>query len=167
MAAELKDFRDADYLGSVCLLVNRPIEVLIDVADFEAVITQRWTVKAGRNTFYVVRCDRDNKLIRLHRQLLKFPENTLLDHKNLNGLDNRRQNLRPCSHSENGFNAGVRKDNPSGYRGVFQYPSGSWGARIRKNGKRIYLGIFQTAVEAHETRTQVAKVLHGEFARTA
>ena len=167
MSHDLKDFRAStdDYLGSVCLLVNRQVEVLIDVADFETVIAHRWTVMAGRNTFYVVRGNRDNKLVRLHRQLLNAPENTLGDHKNLNGLDNRRKNLRPCSHSENNFNARLRKDNPSGHKGVFQYPSGSWGARIWKNGRRFYLGVFQTAIEAHGAHARAAAVLHGEFAR--
>lgn len=156
-----------ECLGVVCLLVNRPVEVLIDVADFESVAAYRWTVRPGRHTSYVTRCDRNNKQVRLHRQILNQPPNTITDHRNLNGLDNRRQNLRPCSRSENGFNSPLRKDNPSGFKGVFQYPSGAWGARIWKAGRRFYLGTFPTAIEAHKERTRVAEVLHGEFARAA
>jgi hypothetical protein len=66
---------------------------------------------------YVVRAIHGEKLIRLHRVILGEPSNDI-DHKDHNGLNNRRENLRPCSQSQNNAN-GRQQPGSSGFRGVY------------------------------------------------
>jgi hypothetical protein len=82
-----------------------------------------------------------------------------VDH--INGVrdDNRWQNLRVVSKSENQRNAKKRKDNKSGATGVFQRKSGSWCAYINKNTKKLFLGTFKTYDEAIAARKSAEKML--------
>jgi len=54
----------------------------------------------------------------LHRLIMNPPANIQIDHKNLNKLDNRRCNLRICTHSQNGMNRGKQKNNTTGFKGI-------------------------------------------------
>ncbi|MDP2621582.1 MAG: HNH endonuclease [Hyphomicrobiales bacterium] len=154
-----------DFVGAVCLLVNKPVEVLIDVADFDSVSPHNWTIRDGRNTRYVVRCEwRENKQIRLHRQILSAPDTALVDHRNRNGLDNRRKNILLCSHSENNCNVPARRNSASGLKGVWEYRPGMWRAVIKMQGRRFHLGCFPTPEQAHAAYKKAAGVFHGEFA---
>ena len=67
----------------------------------------------------------------------------MVDHVNGNTLDNRRENLRICSRSENGWNTKIRKNNKSGYRGVsWKKDKNKWVARVSKNRQHIFIGFF-------------------------
>lgn len=85
-----------------------------------------------------------------------------LDHKNRVRSDNRLENLREATRSQNTVNATVR--NATGYRGVKRH-KGSYVARIKANGKQVELGYFRSAEAAHARYVQAAIALHGEFAR--
>jgi hypothetical protein len=93
-----------------------------------------------------------------------------VDHRDGNGLNNRRRsNLRVCSHSQNGANQKKHKNNTSGFKGVVLYKdnrSRPWCARIKVEGRHIYLGYFATPDEAAKAYDAAAIRLHGEFART-
>jgi hypothetical protein len=90
-----------------------------------------------------------------------------LDHENGDTADNRIANLRPVTHSQNIANSRLRRDSTSGFKGVSFYTSaGKWGANINKDGRRHYLGLFNTPEEAHAAYCEAACELHGEFART-
>ena len=72
-----------------------------------------------------------------------------IDHVNRNPLDNRIVNLRDVSNQFNLFNTSKQKDNTSGYKGVTFVPKvKKWQAQIRTNGKKVYLGTFDTAERA-------------------
>jgi hypothetical protein len=86
-----------------------------------------------------------------------------LDHINRDRCDSRWANLRLANKSQNGANS-VRH-NRFGMRGVYQ-ARGSLYSQIRKNGRTIYLGIFDTPDEAHAAFKKAAAELHGEFAFT-
>lgn len=91
------------------------------------------------------------------------PEN--IDHKNCNSLDNRFENLRECTVSQNGANVpGHRKPTFAGLKGVTQNRN-KFKADITVRGKHYYLGAFDTAQEAHEAYCKAAKLHFGEFAR--
>lgn len=87
-----------------------------------------------------------------------------IDHRNLNGLDNRRENLRPATFGQNRANR--RGWSRTGYKGVRQRPSGRWQAEIRADGHKRYLGTFDTPEEAAAAYSTAAMTIWGEYART-
>ena len=106
-----------------------------------------------------------NKL--LHRLIMNPPSDMQVDHKNKNTLDNRRCNLRICTHSENLMNRGRQKNNSTGYKGVNrdERKRKKYRARIAVNKKTYYLGNFEKPDEAGAAYKKAAKLRHGEFAR--
>lgn len=99
-----------------------------------------------------------------------IPPIGLLDHKNTDKTDDRIENLREATHSQNSMNMGRNKLNSTGFKGVavFNQPGKPtrYRALTRANGKRHFLGIFDTPEEAHEAYCKAVTLLHGEFART-
>jgi|14BtaG_2_1085337.scaffolds.fasta_scaffold14162_4 hypothetical protein len=90
-----------------------------------------------------------SKSIRFHRYILTGVD--CVDHKNRDGLDNRRSNLRDGGNSVNSFNQKIRSDNATGFRGVkLRGDTGRYSACIRFKGKDNHLGCFDTAEEANE-----------------
>jgi hypothetical protein len=90
----------------------------------------------------------------------------IVDHINGDPLDNRIENLRAATHTQNTNNAGPRKGTRSGLKGVSQIASGKWQAAIRAEGRRLYLGAFDTPELAHVAYVNAAKQYHKDFART-
>jgi hypothetical protein len=95
------------------------------------------------------------------------PRGFLVDHKNLNTLDNTRTNLRLATRSQNMFNRNKIKSNTSSrFRGVcFDKRRKKWCAYITVEGKRIWLGTFDNEIDAAMAYDAAAKKYHGEFAR--
>jgi hypothetical protein len=90
-----------------------------------------------------------------------------VDHINGNPLDNRKCNLRICSHCDNTKNVGFNKSNKCGYKGVyFAKWANQYRAEIQCDGKRVKLGYFRTAEEAYKAYCDAARELHGAFANT-
>lgn len=94
-----------------------------------------------------------------------------IDHINGDGSDDRLENLRAATPSQQNMNRGARRGSRTGLRGV-EYNSRSgrqkcYAARICKEGKRKTLGYFATAEEAHECYQKAARQWFGEFAKEA
>lgn len=95
----------------------------------------------------------DRKLIYLHRLAFLYmtgamPRNDM-DHKDGDGLNNKWVNLRPCTRAENCQNHALRSDSRSGFVGVGWHKSaGKWRARIKLNGREIFLGCFDDPEQA-------------------
>ena len=90
----------------------------------------------------------------------------MLDHANGDPLDNRIANLRPATPRENRGNAKVNANNVSGLKGVQFHPhTGRWRARIRKHGRLVALGLFDTPEKAHAAYVAAAADVFGAFAR--
>lgn len=107
------------------------------------------------------------KKVRMHQMILGEP----CDHKNGNGLDNRRCNLRPANKFQQAWNKGIHHHKKSkGCKGVSIVKDRNgipayWIARITVNKKRIYLGVFKNHIAASRAYIKAAKKYHGEFAR--
>ena len=87
----------------------------------------------------------------LHRLITNAPVGLLVDHRNTNGLDNRRANLRPATHSENCCNRTKTEHSTSLYKGVCsekRHGRVHWRANIRIKGKGIFLGYYDSQIDA-------------------
>lgn len=137
--------------------------IFIDGEDFDKVKDYKWSVHKDHNNFYAL-SKINGKTIKMHRLLLGFPKH-IVDHKNGNGLDNRRENLRTCLHAENMYNRKKQSKTSSIYKGVyFNKQCKKYKANIKINGKLMYLGLFEDEREAAEEYNKKAVELYGEFA---
>ena len=104
----------------------------------------------------------------MHQFIMMTKKGQDVDHINHDGLDNRRENLRICTRSENVCNKRPRGDSRSGYKGVYVRPNGGkFEAYIRKPNspkRKISLGWYETAEEAARVYDKAAKEYFGEFA---
>lgn len=92
-----------------------------------------------------------------------FPEHQI-DHQNGIRADNRWNNLREATNSDNQRNSGKQANNTSGYKGVaWNKQAGKWYAQCGVNGKDYHIGSFTTANEAHAAYCAFAAKYHGEF----
>lgn len=100
----------------------------------------------------------------MHREILHVPKGVKVDHKNGNGLDNQRHNLRPATTLQNSQGFQIRrKSNNTGFRGVGHRRKG-FRARITINKTEVYLGDFPTALQAANAYDAAARAHFGEFA---
>lgn len=88
-----------------------------------------------------------------------------IDHKNTTRNDDRMENLREASTSQNHANSNLRRDNTAGAKGIRRMVTGRWQARITVKGKELSLGSFDTKTAALQARRAAAGRLFGEFAR--
>ncbi len=80
--------------------------------------------------------------------------------------DNRIENLREVTHTQNQWNHAKRKNNTSGFKGVdFDKQNNKWRAQIRQNSKKLHLGWFLTPEEAYQAYCKAAIASRKEFAR--
>jgi hypothetical protein len=89
----------------------------------------------------------------------------MIDHRDGNPSNDRWENLRRATRSQNSANRRLHRNNTCGYKGVSR-DGGRWRAAICKNGRRHHLGIFSTPQAAHAAYAKAARKLFGEFART-
>lgn len=88
-----------------------------------------------------------------------------VDHENRDGLDNRWDNLRRATPSQNGINRRLQSNSTTGFKGVcLPTAKRRYTAHIKIRGKHRHLGCFDTAEEAAACYAEAAKELHGEFA---
>lgn len=153
--------------GAKLIPLTKGYFAFVSDADFIELSQHKWSVVFCRHTNYAIRYDRQTKRrIWMHRQILKLSDrNVLTDHRNGNGLDNRRENIRPCSAKENARNQRLSKRNTSGFKGVsWKDADLRWQAKIRFEGKYIHLGHFISVIDAAKAYNEAAKKYHGEFA---
>jgi len=101
----------------------------------------------------------------MHQQLVTVPEGFEIDHVNRNGLDNRRENLRLVTHTQNLANSKLNSRNTSGFRGVaLDKKRRKWFCSIRVSGKTKALGRFTDPKAAAHVWNQAALEAWGSFA---
>ena len=142
---------------------------LIDREDEQIVMGRSWWIGWHRNGYPSrVYASIEGRKPSLHRLILNPDAEDIIDHINGNPLDNRRANLRICTNAENVRNRRIHRNNKCGFKGVYFEPrpgrNKPWRALIRVDRKRISLGYFATAEDAHAAYVAAAKKYHGEFA---
>lgn len=117
----------------------------------------------GTKSYYARRNSLDHKTIIMHRVIAGAKRGEVCDHSNHNTLDNREENLRVCTSSQNNMNRGKKLGTSSEYKGVTPHGSG-WRARIKISRMNHYLGTYKNPEDAAKAYDEAAKRLHGEFA---
>ena len=160
--------------GDKLLPLSQNKFAIVDAADYNRLNKYKWCLsKIPRTNYALTRIKArrvkgkltKRKAMLMHRFILNAPRHLVVDHKNHNGLDNRKQNLRLCTRAENNRNRRTFRKGTSKYKGV------SWDkkrklflAAIRCNGKYYNLGRFKSEIEAAKAYDKKARELFGEFA---
>lgn len=155
----------------------------VDDDDYDYLNQFDWSLIAKGGNFYAERTFRlDGKRysIRMHRELLNAKKGQLIDHKDRNGLNNQRLNIRFATESQNRANSKKQINTTSIYKGVsFQikicktklkdgsvnihhYPW--WASEIHLSNRKIFIGYFKSEENAAIAYNIFAEKYHGEFA---
>ena len=167
------------------LALTRGMYAKVDAEDYEQLRRYKWHVCPRKDKVYAARCRRvaegpGPQRVLLHYEALglKNPisNGRVIEHKNGDGLDCRKRNLRVCSQSENAANRGPNRSGrnrtgrkTSRYKGIYWIPAhgyhpAGWVAKIRHREKRFYLGFFKKEYDAVQAYNQAAYRLYGQFA---
>lgn len=148
---------------------NQPFVVLYDECDHELISSKKWYVlidrkKPNRTPYvYTVLDYTTRKHITMHRLLMGIDQtNIQVDHKNHNGLDNRRDNLRLCTNSQNNRNQRLKSGRI--YKGVHKTTRGKYTAIISANNKNHHICGFDNEIDAAQCYDLMAVYHSGEFA---
>lgn len=138
--------------------------VIVDDEDFEFLSQWQWSQHNSGTKIYARREEYINgkrKRIYMHREILKgFP---LIDHKNGDGLDNRKENLRSATKSQNASNS-YKSFGKTKIRGVhWNKQNQNWRVRIRVNKKIIEVGSFKELEDALNASVSAYRKYLGEF----
>jgi hypothetical protein len=144
--------------------LNHGYVTLVDDEDVGKVSIGTWRLRRNKNALYAVRSLRKggHRTLYLHRFILDPPPHLEVDHINGNGLDNRRANLRLCTHERNCKNISKQARGRSRFRGV------RWDKKISRwlvSCQGAYIGCFKDETEAARAYNSAASERFGAFAR--
>lgn len=148
--------------------LTKDLVALIDEEDYERVSAYKWTAwESSPGRFYAARKDSFFGTVYLHRFIMgNLLTKKQIDHINGNKLDNRKENLRFVTASQNQANSNPSYRGKSKYKGVTWHTQNcNWFARIRVNYKEIYLGVFESEGDAAVAYDIAAARYFGSFAK--
>jgi hypothetical protein len=158
--------------GVYCRLIplSGGIYAIVDAVDYIWLMQWKWTAMRGRYTWYAYRLDWSDMAhpvsISMHRAIAQPPDGKQCDHRNGNGVDNRRKNLRDGDGTEQRWNSKTQINNTSGYPGISRCEqTQSWKVRINVRGREIWLGRHKTLERAIAVRKSAEEKYVGEWVR--
>lgn len=168
----------------VRLRLKNGAEALLDVADFDREASVAfsdgiiWTGRICDLLWYPLHRTRvtyaharpwlagRQRSLYLHRAVMNVVGDEWVDHRDGNGLNNRRHNLRLATKNQNAWNQRTPSDSSCGYKGVSFYSrTGRYRAGIGHNSRVHHIGYFDTPEAAALAYNAKALELFGEFAR--
>ena len=159
---------------TVSIKLNRGLVAIIDEQDAPIIKMYNWHSHVHKSGHIYARTNipsgekrKRKKGILMHRLIMGLSDPKIkCDHRDGDGLNNTRENLRICTVAQNAMNRGAQRNSSTGVKGVS--PCGrKFAATITINGKQKHLGCFCTIEEAKEVRDNAAMKNHGEFANTS
>lgn len=151
------------------MIVNIPLKnknkdviafAYVDYDDWERVSKHGWYLDKQYAAAKI-----RGKRVYLHKFILGIDDKRIVDHINHDKLDCRKSNLRVATRGQNEANKGLLKNNTSGYKGVsYHKRDKKWRAQIGFEGKKIYLGAYNTPEEAFAAYAEASLLYFGQFA---
>jgi hypothetical protein len=140
--------------------LSRGLFATVDASDAPSLMEKKWYAATVRGCTYAMRTV-GRRSVTMHSEIMASPK-ALVDHRDGNGLNNRRSNLRLANHSQNGGNSKRRRDNTSLLKGVtWNRRAGKWQAQIAGQ----YIGLFTDKLEAARAYDNAARARWQEFAK--
>ncbi len=146
---------------------------VVDDIDWMYLLDRSWQAHKSKDkkTWYVWRSDRIDGIkitVQMHTVIIErmgliVPKGYVIDHKDHDGLNNRRNNLRVITYSESCINQGRRKNSNNKYRGVTKLGHLHFKIRIQCNNQEMYFEVYATEEDAAKMRDELTKLYHGEF----
>jgi hypothetical protein len=138
---------------------------VIDAEDYDRVSQYNWcSVKMGQN-WYAKAFRTDGTHLSMHRLITNAPKHLVVDHRDHNGLNNQKSNLRLCTPSQNQHNARPNPGGSSRHKGVYrEKKTKKYRATIGHRSKRYHIGCFDNEDDAGRAYDRKAIELFGEFA---
>lgn len=154
------DLSDEQGTYGIGVCNNSGNQFYFDMDDYDKIKNYCWTDSYTSNNLHVLTTTINGKNCSMH-QLLGMLH---CDHKDRNELNNRRYNLRLCTHQENCRNQGVQSNNKSGFTGVyFSKETNKWRAQIKINNKNVMVYYGASKEEAIKARLEAEAKYYGEF----
>jgi len=156
--------------GDVCYVpLTKGYEAILDASDAHIVDGFNWQVnimKAKKHPLIYAQRQVGRRTIMMHRSIMAPESDLFVDHRDGNGLNNRRSNLRLVTQSQNLCNQRLSSTNTSGFKGVFwsEYVGKRY-VQIELNGKKKCLGHYADIQDTAAAYAKASKDLHGEFGR--
>lgn len=153
--------------------LTKGMVAIVDDADYERVACYKWHADGKPGHYYAYRNVRvypdryhPQRRISLHAFLMNPPDGIIVDHRDGNGLNCTRDNMRFATYSDNARNSRP-KSRTSRYKGICYYKKlRKWGAFCIYQGKQHYLGVFTTPEDAARAYDAKAREWYGRFAKT-
>lgn len=150
---------------------GKELQTIVSKEDKDALCGYTWRLNPAGYVYRTIwlRGENRNSRVYMHRQVTGCPQGLQVDHINKDRLDNRRENLRVCTRSQNNAANRKRKGGSSRFRGVsfskdVKHRRKPWIAQIQKDGKNKRLGRFDNEVDAAKRYDEYALKFFGEFA---
>lgn len=152
-----KNVYDLTHEYGIGYLYDSNKKFYFDLEDYDKIKDYYWVIN---NHEYVITGGANNPDILMHRLILKVTNDKEVDHINHNTNDNRKENLRIVTRSQNQMNTSLRSNNTSGVTGVyFDNTHGCWVSKIQNN----ILGYFHSFNDAINKRKEAEKIYFGEY----
>jgi len=154
------------------IILTQGMVAVVDNDVYESLCREKWYAQRVKNGWYAVTHrknlhDGRKIAVLMHREILNAKSGQQIDHADRNGLNNQVSNLRICSQSENNANQSLRKNNTSGFKGVYWCGSArKWISKINQNGKRTIIGYFSDKMDAAKAYDNAALQHYDKFALT-
>jgi hypothetical protein len=143
------------------LLCKCGSQIFIDDDVYQELVSRHWNCRSTGCVYSTF----NGIDVPIANFILNVPQGQIVDHRDLNGHNNLRSNLRLASKAQNNYNRGPHSNSQSGIKGVFFCKqTGKWRVQVKKGDIRLNVGRFATLEEAKDAYNKAAKELHGEFA---